>query len=180
MEKIALICALKPHKGEEWSLTATKAGLLVSDQQGEAVTLVPNAETPLRIKYPSFWASISYLVVVDDAGEMLSFEPKKATLAAVREMVAACQGKAGSAAVTAVLRTAVRDAIVGTLLFIVGVALTFGSFVLAQPGGTFIITRGLIAFGVLGVVKGLYGFYKALKIKRSLPAEEDDAELAGR
>src|SRR5579862_3045764 len=105
MTKVELICAQKPHKGEEWNLTATAEGLLLTDHLGETITLVPNAETPLRIKFPSFWASIAHLVVIDDAGQMLYFEPIKKTLASVKELVSQCQGQAGSAAVTAVQHT---------------------------------------------------------------------------
>jgi len=175
---VQLICAQKPCKGEEWTLTATQDGLVLTDHDGEVVTLVPNAQTPLRIKFPSFWASISFLIVVDETGGMHCFQPKKETVAAVRQRVAQCQGQAGSAAVTTVQNTAVRDLLIGLCLFALGALLTVGSLLLSQPGGYYIVTTGLLGVGLAGIIKGLYGFYKASQIQRSLPDEEEIEEAA--
>src|SRR5436305_1408052 len=127
MTKVPLVNTQKPFKGEEWTLAATEEGLVLADVQGKEVTFVPNDQAPLRIQFPSFWASVTYLTVLDEGGGMHLFEPKKETLAQVRALVLHCQAQAGPAAVAAVQHTAVRDLVIGAAPFVLGTVLTVGS-----------------------------------------------------
>ncbi|GAA0277837.1 hypothetical protein [Cryptosporangium japonicum] len=41
------------------------------------------------------------------------------------------------------------------VLFVVGIAITVGTFAFADPGGHFLVATGPMIFGVIGVIKGL-------------------------
>ena len=46
--------------------------------------------------------------------------------------------------------------LIGVALFTLGVVITIATYTAAGPGGTYIVTWGLMLAGVLAVVKGLW------------------------
>src|SRR4051794_33324594 len=87
---VHLIGAAKPYAGEEWQLRPTDDGLALFDEEGDQVTEVPDAGVSLRIVFPSFWASVRHLIIVDDRGRPLEFKPDAKAVTRVRELVQQC------------------------------------------------------------------------------------------
>ncbi len=176
MPKVRLIRAEKPRKGTEWLLVTTRRGLQLRNEEDVAVLNVPAAEAGLRIKFPSFWASVRYLTILDEDGTMFLFEPDKKTVARVQELVAECLGDAGQDAVAALRRHANRSLLIGAGLFVAGVVLTIVSMMTAKPEGEYFIMTGLLGVGLISVVRGIYLHVKAGHLQSQVPPEMDDED----
>src|SRR5690242_5379515 len=87
---VRLFGALEAYFDEELELRATDDGLVLYDDEGEVVTEIPNADVPLRIKFPSFWASIRNLIILDDQNCPLEFQPDPKSVARVRKLIDEC------------------------------------------------------------------------------------------
>lgn len=160
----SLTCALKPHRGEVWQLDDSNDGLVLRAGE-EVVTVIPHAEASLRVHLPSFFGS-RYITVDLGGGNLICFEPKPEDIAHVREFVEASLNRHPGAAAAALDRKANRDLLIGGGSMLLGLALTTWSFIAAAPGGTFLVTTGLLGVGLVEVFRGIYFKTKARERKR--------------
>jgi hypothetical protein len=174
MDSARLIYATKPHAGERWILERTRKGLVLLDEDEEVVTSIPTAEAGLRIRFPSFWASNKYLVVVGKKGEQFPFEPKPKALDIVRDLVADCADADPAATAAAFKAKAKRDLLIGGGSFLLGVVITCLSFMFPSSNGKFVMMTGLIFVGLLEIGRGIYFANKASQLGRVRDDDYDD------
>jgi hypothetical protein len=170
MSSIRLTYALKPHLGEEWELRRTEPGFELLDANGAVVVTVPAAEASHRIRFPSFWANVTFLEVrtPDDFPHCFKREPE--VLAQVRAWVDEALGKNPDEAAAVLRKKAVRNLGIGLICLVAGAGITIATYLRAvalQVGGTYVVTTGLFGGAVWGIASGLYWYSKAGKIGRS-------------
>jgi hypothetical protein len=173
MENVRMTFATKPHMGERWILERTRKGLVLLDEDDEVVTSIPSAQAGLRIHFPSFWGSNSFLVVVGKNGDRYSFEAKKKAIDIVRDLVEDCADANPAATAAAFRAKAKRDLLVGAGSFILGVVLTCLSFMFASSNGKFMVTTGLLLVGLFEIGRGIYFANKASHYRQKA---DDDVE----
>jgi len=167
MNWLALTYAHRPHEGEVWELHRTKAGFTLRDGDGEVAGTFPNGEAVHRFRFPSFWTSVPHLEIQTPDGLTHRFKPDKEILPTVRAWVDEAVSRDAPAAAAALRGKAVWSLVIGALLLVAGLAISAATYAyaVARPGGgTYVVTIGLIVFGVLGIARGLYWFAKAVKI----------------
>ncbi len=169
---VRLIGAAKPYAGEEWQLRPTDDGLALFDEEGDRVTDIPDAEVSLRIVFPSFWASIRHLMIVDNNGHQLEFQPDSQAVARVRKLVEHCLYRDPENAARTMRGKALRDLAIGGGSFILGTCITAGTWLAAGPKGTFYVTTGLLLAGIIEIVRGLIWLLRAARLG-AIAAEED-------
>jgi len=169
-DPIPLTNAKKPHEGQVWQLRRTAAGFDLCDEAGELVAAIPAAEATYRFRFPSFWASVTYLEVLTPEAGTFYFKPEKATVAAVREQVDEALGLDPAAAAKALRRKAWPALGGGLLMLVIGVGLTVAGYLnaVAKPqGGTYYVTTGLIGVGLFATCRGLMWYAKAGRLDRA-------------
>jgi hypothetical protein len=176
MESARLIYATKPHTGERWILERTRKGLVLLDDDDEVVTSIPTGEAGLRIRFPSFWASNKFLVVVGKKGELFLFEPKPKALDIVRDLVEDCADADPAATAAAFKAKAKRDLLIGGGSFLLGVILTCLSFMFASSNGKFLVMTGFLFVGLFEIGRGIYFANKASQFRRAGEDDHDDDE----
>lgn len=154
---VRLIGAAKAYAGEAWQLSPTDDGLVLYDEDGERATKIPDADVSLRIVFPSFWASVRHLIIVDKDGDRLEFQPDTRAVARVRELVEQCLYRDPEQAARTMRGKAVRDLAIGGGSFVLGCCITAGTFLAAGPKGTFYITTGLLVVGLIEIIAGSFG-----------------------
>ena len=172
MKPVRLIFAVAPHQGETVYLEKTSKGLVVRDEDGEVVTKIPNGEVSTRVHFPSFWASVSFLMLEKEDGTPLQFQPKPKTLAAVRKLVEACINTDPRATAATYRRKAIRDFIVGTVTLVLGAVITVAMYLVAPPRGTFILMTGLLVAGLAEIIRAIYFGFKAVQHARAAPEDQ--------
>jgi hypothetical protein len=171
MTPIKLTYALKPHLGEEWELRRTDQGFELRDANGQVAVIVPAADASHRIRFPSFWASVTFLEVRTPDDHPHCFKPEKETVTQVRAAVDEALGQNPDEAAAVLRKKAVRNLSIGLLCLVAGAAISIATFLhaVAQPGGgTYVVTTGLFGGAVWGIASGLYWYSKAGKIGRSV------------
>jgi hypothetical protein len=167
---ILLTHAKKPYEGQVWQLQRTADGFDLLDADGESITTVSAAEASYRFRFPSFWASVTFLEVQTPDGDTFYFKPEKATVAAVREQVDEAVG-ADPAGAAKALRRKAGPALGGGLLALgAGVALTAFTYMqaAAQPGGgRYFVMTGLIGVGLFATCRGVMWYVKAGHLDRA-------------
>jgi hypothetical protein len=167
MEAVDLVCVPKLIAGEVWELCLERDGLALYDEEGELVTHVPMEEIALRVRFPSFWGGLRYLTIVDEAGLLLPFEPRPKAVAKVRDLVNECIYHDREAVVAATREKGKRDLLIGSCLLVPGILLSVASYSATAPGGTFYIMGGLLLLGACEVLRGVYWWGKAARLKHS-------------
>jgi hypothetical protein len=79
----------------------------------------------------------------------------------------------GPEAVSAVRTKALRDCLIGLGAAILGVVMTVGSYMYAaskDEGGSYVITWGLVLFGLVMLGKGAYGFMRHAGLQKKSQA----------
>jgi hypothetical protein len=167
---IPLTNAKKPHEGQIWLLLRTADGFELRDDANELVTAIPTAEAGYRFRFPSFWASVTYLEVQTPKGDAFYFKPDKATVAAVKEQVDEALGLDPAGAANALRRKA-WPALGGGLLALVGglgaTAYTYLQAAAQQGGGRYFVMTGLIGVGLFSTCRGLMWYAKAGRLDRT-------------
>jgi hypothetical protein len=155
----SLTCALKPHRGEVWQLDDGDDGLVLLAGK-KVVTVIPHGLASLRVHLPSFFGS-RYITVDLGGGNLVCFEPKAKDISRVRQLVEASLNRNPRAAAAALDRKANRDLLIGGGSMLLGLVITVWSFIAAGPGGTFVVTTGLLVVGLIEVIRGIYFKSKA-------------------
>lgn len=164
-EGIALRCAEGRHRGRVWRLQDTPEALVLVNHKGQVVASIEPAEAGLRIRLPSFWQSIANIVILDESEEVVgAFEPKPRTVARVKALIEGAHGQASPAAASKMREKAFWSLIVGIVLLGLGLVITLATFVLAGPGGTFVVTTGLIGVGLAGIARYFYWTSQARQV----------------
>jgi hypothetical protein len=161
--------AKKPHEGQIWQLQRTAAGFDLCDDAGEIVTAIPAAEAGYRFRFPSFWASVTFLEVQTPEGGTFYFKPEKATVAAVREQVEEALGVDPAGAAQALRRKALPALGGGLLAMVVGGGLTAYTYMQAaaqQGGGRYFVMTGLIGVGLFATCRELMWYARAARLDR--------------
>jgi hypothetical protein len=174
MESVRLICASTPFVGEEWRLKRTRRGLVLLDEEDEVFTKIPAGEASTRIQFPSFFASRSHLVIVADHGLLMWFEPRPRAIERVNAMIEDCIGMDPSGTAASFRSKAIRDLLIGTGSFLVGVMLTCAGFFFAAPDGKFLVMTGFIVVGLVEIVRGIYFAIKAIQVGGAVLEEDYD------
>ncbi|HEX4590013.1 MAG TPA: hypothetical protein VH120_08800 [Gemmataceae bacterium] len=167
---IPLTYAQKPFAGQVWELHRTGDGFELRDAGGELVTTVPAAEAGYRFRFPSFWASVTYLEILTPKDGAHYFKPDKVTVAAVKEQVDEVLGIDPGAAAKALRRKAAPALGGGLLAIAAGLALTAFTYLQAatQPGGgRYFVMTGLIGVGLFSTCRGLMWYARAGKLDRA-------------
>jgi hypothetical protein len=166
---IPLTCVHKPNAGKDWQLHRTAHGFELRDAGGELVTAVPAAEAGYRFRFPSFWASVRYLEILQPDGGTHHFEPDKGTVASVKEQVDEALGLDPGAAAQALRRKALPALGGGLLALVAGLGLTAFSYMQAAApgGGRYWVTTGLIGVGLFSTCRGLMWYARAGKLGRA-------------
>lgn len=174
MPALKLIKAQKPDKGEVFTVSTSKTSLLLKDAADELVLKIPFAELGQRVHFPSFWASVAFITLMDAKGKPWCFEPKPKAVERLKEIVANCLDRDAGGAADVYRKSGLRDLLIGGGSFLLGVVITVGSLLSTQDGQTFVVTYGLIGVGLIEMIRGGYYLVKAGQL--SSTAYERDGE----
>ena len=72
MNSLALTYAQKPYEGQTWDLRRTVTGFALLDPGGQIITTIRAADASHRFRFPSFWASVTFLEVLMPDGSTQS------------------------------------------------------------------------------------------------------------
>jgi hypothetical protein len=159
MDRVTMYC-VKPYRNVKFSLVPESDDLLLCDGMNKVVASMPASEANQHIQLPSFWSS-RYIVIKSDAGETLCFDPNPKVVGRLRELLDDSADRDPDATAAAMQRRGIRDLAIGGGLFLLGVAVTIGSFAAAGPGGTYVITTGLIVGGLVEMIRGIIWLARA-------------------
>jgi hypothetical protein len=173
MEKIRLAFAEKARNGVPAFLEQSSDGLLVRDKDGKVLTAIPNDEASSRVRFPSFWASVSNLEFIKEDGNPLQFQPEAKTLASVKEMIYGCIDSDPRGTAATYRRKATRDLLIGGGSFTLGVVITVVTMVMAPPEGSFTVMTGLLLVGLFEIGRGIYYWLEAAKHEKAADQDED-------
>lgn len=67
------------------------------------------------------------------------------------------------AEVAAQRKAAMREIIIGALIALVGIAITVVTYKMAEDGGRYVVTWGLIVIGLIQAFKGVFNYTRAGK-----------------
>ncbi len=165
--QISMRCYDAKHKGEEWVLQLGKKGARVLDEYGEVRAEFTRGEAAGSFVLPSFAQSIKHFCVPID-GQIWHFDVSKPEIQQIKSFMDHSVVAAGPAAVQAVQTQAIRNLLIGIAATIGGTVLTVGSLVMAaqqEGGGRYVVTYGLIIYGLVMVGKGIYGFVQHGKLQ---------------
>lgn len=170
---IPLQCLHSAHKGQMWSLELGSEKVVVRDGAGTPLREFMPEEAVLHFQMPSFTGNVKYFNIT--LGEtQYAFSVTKEGLSEIQNFINRTIATVGPEAVQAIWNRAVRNTLIGLACTIGGIVLTIGSFVLAAnnpQGGKYFITWGVVLFGVVMLVKGIYGFFQHGQIRRIAESE---------
>lgn len=172
---IPLKCLDKPFKGQRWELTLGRKAVRLYNESDEIVAEFAPAAALEHFVMPSFSESIKYFGI--RAGDkMMQFDVAKPDLGRLQDYLDRQLVAAGPEAISAVLKAAWRDTLIGAAMTIGGIIATVLSYTSAAEkpeGGKFYIMWGLVLFGLVAVGKGIYQFTQYSRL-RSLAQETDE------
>lgn len=164
---ISLECLHKDHKGKTWTLDLEGDPVTVKDESGTVVWEMPANVAVSQFQMPSFSDSIKYFGILFGK-EIRQFDVSKEGLKEIKTFLNKSVLSAGPEAVAAVRNKAIRDLLLGAGCAIGGVVLTVASYqdVAQKPeGGKYTVTYGLVIFGLIMLVRGVYGFVRHGQLK---------------
>jgi hypothetical protein len=173
-------CHLK-HKGEVWGLDLGDDRAQIRDAAGNVRAEYTRCEAAERFLLPSFSESIKQFRAPID-GELWYFDVARGDLKQIKAYIDQAVVAAGPEAIGAVRRRAVRETLLGIGGLAVGTALTMGSYLHAAQdpgGGEYVITYGVILFGLVMIGKGIYDFLQHGQLQKLSQTQEEgwmDAE----
>jgi len=144
------------RKGQTCFLSLEDDEVVLRDGEDEVLTSFPAAEANQVIRLPNIIDNANIVI-----GEDLAFEPKPEAVRAVRELIDDCLHANPEAASAAMRRKGIRDLIIGSVAFLLGIGITVWTFVSAPPGGTYYVMTGLIVVGIFEIIRGIYWMAKA-------------------
>jgi hypothetical protein len=83
--RFALYCPDRDLGKGEWLLERHKDGINVYDPKDRLIFWFPHTEAERRFRLPSFWRSVKGIQFTTDKGVLITFEPNKADVRAVRQ-----------------------------------------------------------------------------------------------
>lgn len=175
---VPIRCIGRGRDGQVWSLDLGSEKVVVRDAAGATLAELLPEEAVLRFQMPSFTQSVKYFNITLGDGPQ-SFMVSKEGLAEIKAFTNRTIASVGPEAVQAVWKRAIRDTLIGAACTVGGIVLTIGSFILAAnnpQGGRYFITWGVVLFGIVMLVKGIYGMIQYGQIKRF--AEQDGQRLS--
>jgi hypothetical protein len=172
-------CHLK-HKGEMWILDLGDDRAEIRDTEENIRAVYTRDEAAEQFLLPSFSESIKQFRAPID-GQLWYFDVARGDLKQIKAYIDQAVVTAGPGAVRAVRNSAIRDTLIGIGGVAVGTALTVGSYLHAEqnPGGEYVITYGVILFGLVMIGKGIYGFLRHGHLQKLSSTQEEgrmDAE----
>ncbi|MBC7772445.1 MAG: hypothetical protein H7210_08120 [Pyrinomonadaceae bacterium] len=146
--------AARPGKGEIWTLELTQEDATLRDQSGEVREVFSPEDAARSWLMPGFTGSRSLKLPIE-AGQV-AFECRKAGLTHLRRFLRRGIILAGPEAVRWYRNRAIRELVIGVVLFVVGTAVTIASF-LGQPStGNGTVFYGLMLAGLIEIGRGMY------------------------
>jgi hypothetical protein len=171
---VRMRCCHLEHKGEAWTLDLGDDRAEIRDAAGNVRGEYTSAEAAEQFLLPSFSESIKQLRAPID-GELWYFDVPRDGLKQIKAYLDRAVVAVGPEAIRAVRNQALRDCLIGLGGVLVGTVLTVGSYLRAAQnpdGGGYVITYGLILFGLIMLGKGVYGFLRYGRLQKLSPRDE--------
>jgi hypothetical protein len=168
-------CCHLEHKGEAWTLDLGDDRAEIRDAAGNVRGEYTPTEAAEQFLLPIFSESVKQFRALID-GELWYFDVPRDGLQQIKAYRDRAVVTVGPEAVRAVRNQALRDSLIGLGGVVAGVVLTVGSFLRAAQnpdGGGYVITYGLILFGLVMLGKGVYGFLRYGQLQKLSQVNKD-------
>jgi len=169
-------CCHLNHKQEVWTLDLSDDGALIRDAGGNVRAQFTRDQAAGQFLLPSFSESVKQFRAPVD-GELWYFNVARGDLKQIKAFIDQAVVAAGPEAVGAVRNRSIRDALIGIGGVGLGVALTVSSYLHASQdpqGGGYVVTWGLVLFGLVMIGKGVYGFLRFRQLQKLSQAPPAD------
>ena len=166
----------KEQTGQMWTLDLGKEQVVLTDHEGNVAIEFPAAEAIGRFQFPSFSQSIKWFGIVNGQGTW-TFDVPKVDLTLIKRYVDRSIVTAGPEAIAGVRAGAIRSMLIGAACTVGGIVVTVGTFVAAAAkpeGGQYTIMHGLVIFGIIMLVKGVYGWFQYTRLQGLAGAAGDE------
>lgn len=165
---VQMTCCHLKHKNEVWTLDLNDDGAQILDASGDVRAQFTRDQAAGQFLLPSFSESVKQFRAPID-GELWYFNVARDDLKQIKAYIDQAVVAAGPEAVSAVRNRAIRDALIGVGGVGLGVALSVGSYLHAAEdpqGGEYVVTWGLVLFGLVMIGKGIYGFLRFRQLQK--------------
>ncbi len=165
---IQMRCCHLQHKGETWTMELGEEHAEIRDATGTVRCEFSRQEAAEQFLLPSFSQSIKQFRA-PVSGQLWYFDVPRDDLKRIKAYVDQSVVSAGPQAVRSVRNRALRDLLIGVGGLAVGIALTVASFLHAAQNpnaGEYVVTYGLMLFGLVMIGKGVYGHVRYSQLRK--------------
>lgn len=158
-------------KGQWWDLEFTEESLTLFDPAGQVALQLAPADVVTNVTVPKFGGDTNSTRFVVGAA-VVSLALSGQSLSLVKKIRDRGLVAMGPDTIRVVLRVAVRDFVLGTLLFIGGIIISLVGYWAAAKspnGGSFYVLWGVSVLGFAWACRGIYGFFHYFRLKALAP-----------
>jgi hypothetical protein len=167
------------HADEVWHLERIGDDVVLYDAKGVEEVRFPARAAVRRIQFPYLLGLFPLDIFIAGRNRRdLWFKCPPETKKAVKAFIKSCIGADPKGAVAHARAESIRDLVLGVLALVVGIGVTVASIAYGGAGGVYVVTTGLIAVGVVGVIKGYTGLIRAAALAVQVRGQEAQPNAA--